>query len=169
MITMEDAAFVAWLAEGGIENASRRTGAVSLRFGRGDVVRTWDAPDGDALAPWLDAVIRAASTEGPWWLWRRGGWAGARDAVAAAAQAAGIPRDFGGAARFAADEREGMMRIVRAFAAWPWGAADDLYVVPEDRSCVVNLCHDEEIHVHAAAPDRLKAFAAALSGGGGGA
>lgn len=166
---MDEAAFLAWLAEGGIDNASKRADAVSLRFGREDAVRTWDAPDGDALAPWLEAVIRAASAEGPWWMWRRGGWGGARDDIAAAAQAAGIPRDFGGAARFAAEETEPMMRIVRAFAAWPWGAADDLYVVPEDRSCLVNLCHDEEIHVHAPARDRLRAFAAALSRGDGGA
>jgi hypothetical protein len=63
----------------------------------------------------------------------------------------------------------GRRPILRAFAAWPWGAADDLYVIPGDRSCVVTLCHDEEIHVHAADRERLRTFAGALSGTRGGA
>lgn len=167
---MDQAAFLAWLAEAGIENAARRAGAVVLRYGTGDVTRTWPAPEGDALAPWLDAVVRAASAEGPWWLWRRGGgrWGDAREDIATAADAAGVQRGFSDALGFRADETEPMMRIIHAFAAWPWGVADDLYLVPDDRSCVVMLCHDEEIHVHAADPSRLAAFAAALSGAAGG-
>ena len=113
--------------------------------------------------------MRAASPEGAWWLWRRGGgaWASARAEIAEAAAAAGLARDFAGAVEFSPDEVETMMRIVRAFAVWPWGAPDDLYLVPQDRSCVVMICHDEEIHVHAANPGRLEAYRRVLSGVGG--
>jgi hypothetical protein len=166
---MDDAAFLAWLAEGGIESTSRGAGAPSLRFAGGsDVARTWPAPGGgDVLSAWLAAVVRAASAEGPWWLWPRGGggWYGgfaSTDAISAASAAAGVPREFAGALGFAAGEEGPMMRIVHAFAAWPWGGADDLYLVPGDRSCIVSVCHDEEIHVHAADRERLHAFAGAL-------
>lgn len=163
---MDDTAFLAWLAEARIEDASRRGGSVWLRFADApDVTRTWPAPDGDALAPWLAAVVRAASAEGPWWLWRRGGgaWSDARAEIAEAAAAAGVQLADAGALGFAADEMEAMMRILRAFAAWPWGVADDLYLVPADRSYVVMICHDEEIHVYAPDRERLRSFARDLS------
>jgi hypothetical protein len=167
---MDDAAFLAWLAEAGIEAAPRRSGAAWLHFaGAADGARTWPAPGGGGvLSAWLAAVVRAASARGPWWLWPRGGggWYGgfaSVDEIAAAAAAAGVPRDFAGALGFAAGEVGPMMRILHAFAAWPWGGADDLYLVPGDRSCVVNICHDEEIHVHAADGARLRAFAGALA------
>ena len=168
MQRMDDAAFLAWLAEAGVGNASPR-GSVWLAFaGPGGCARTWHAPDeGEARTRWLDAVVRAASAGGPWWLWRRGGggWSSAREQITAAVLLAGVPRDFAGALGFAPDERERMMGIVRAFAAWPWGAADDLYLVPADRSCVVMLCHDDEIHVFAADRERLDAFGQTLSAG----
>jgi hypothetical protein len=167
---MDDAAFLAWLAEGGIENASRRGGSVWLHFAAApDRSRTWPAPDGDACEAWLGAVVRAAAAEGAWWLWRRGGgaWGDARAEIAEAAAASGVSRDFAGAVEFSAGEVEAAMRIIRAFAVWPWGAPDDLYLVPHDRSCVVMICHDEEIHVHAAHPPRLDAFQRVLSGADG--
>lgn len=172
MQQLDDDAFLAWLAQAGIERGASPSGASWLHFGAADVSRTWPAPgDGDVLAAWLAAVVRASSPEGPWWLWPRGGggWYGdfaSRDEIAAAAAALGVSRDFVGALGFKAGEEEGMMRILRAFAAWPWGGADDLYVVPDDRACVLNLCHDEEIHVHATDRGRLRAFAAALNGVG---
>lgn len=166
----DDAAFLAWLAEAGIEGAAPRSGAAWLHYGAADVSRTWPAP-GDGLDAWLADVVQGASAEGPWWVWPRGGggWYrdfSSRDAIAAAAEGLGVPRDFAGALGFAAGEEAAMMRILRAFASWPWGGSDDLYLVPADRSCVVNLCHDEEIHVHAPDRDRLRAFAAALKNAG---
>jgi hypothetical protein len=166
---MDDAAFVACLTEAGITGATPNVGRAWLHFGGAkDVTRTWPAPgEGPALDVWLANVARAASAEGPWWLWPSGGggWYGAfasAEPIAAAAETAGVPRDFAGALGFGADEAEAMMRIVRAFAAWPWGGADDLYLVPADRSCVVMVCHDEEIHVYAPDRDRLRAFATSL-------
>jgi hypothetical protein len=159
MQRMDDAAFLGWLAEAGIDSAPPRGGGTWLHFaGAAEGARTWPAPGtGDALSAWLAAVVRAASAEGSWWLWPRGGggWFGgfsARDQIHA------------GALGFAPGEEGPMMRILHAFAAWPWGGSDDLYLVPEDRSCIVMLCHDEEIHVHAADPARLHAFADALKG-----
>jgi len=169
MQLMEDAAFLAWLEEGGITDISGPRGVVWLAFGAAqDCWRTWEAPQSDALPAWLEAVVRAASLEGPWWLWRRGGggWYGgtaAREEIAAAATLAGVPRDFSGALGFAADERDRVMGIVRGFTAWPWGLSDDFYLVPDDRSCVVMLCHDEEIHVCAADRARLRTFGRVLS------
>ena len=146
MQRMDDAAFVAWLREAGITGAEPKSGRAWLHFaGAEAATRTRDAPDTrGALDAWLSAVVRAASARGPWWLWPRGGggwYAGfaSAEGIGAAAGAAGVPRDFAGALGFAADEVEPMMRIIRAFAAWPWGGADDLYLVPADRSCVVML------------------------------
>jgi hypothetical protein len=100
---MDDAAFLAWLAEGGIENVSRRGGSVWLHFAASpDCSRTWPAPDGDAREAWLRAVVRAAAPEGAWWLWRRGGgaWGDARTEIAEATAAAGVLADFAGAVEF---------------------------------------------------------------------
>lgn len=169
MHLMEDAVFLAWLEEGGITDTSSYRGTVWLAFTAArDCWRTWEAPGADALPAWLEAVVRVASPGGPWWLWRRGGggWysgLAAREEVAAAATQAGVPRNFSGALGFTADERDGLMRIVRAFAAWPWGLSDDVYLVPADRSCVVMLCHDEEIHVYAADHARLRTWGRVLS------
>ncbi|HEX6037381.1 hypothetical protein [Longimicrobium sp.] len=165
MQRMDDATFIAWLAEAGITGAEPKSGRTWLYFGAAqDATRTWEAPDaGEARDAWLAAVVRAASAGGPWWLWPRGGggWYGgfaSAEGIAAAAGAAGVPRDFGGALGFGADETEPMMGLLRAFAAWPWNGGDDVYLVPADQSCVVMLCHDEEIHVFAPDRERLRTF-----------
>ena len=172
MHRMDDAAFQAWLAEGGIANTARNPGTRYLEFPRpGGLSSTWPAPDPPELAPWLRAVVRAASPDGPWWLRRRypgGWWAGdvthpVPQALDAAVSAAGVPRDFVGALGFDAAGREAMLGIVDAFATWDAGLMwEDLFIVPADRSCVVMLCHDEEIHAYFRDPARRDAFDAAM-------
>lgn len=169
MRTMDDDAFQAWLAEGGIENRARTPGALVLAFpGAREHPRTWPAPgDTDALRRWLAALVRAASPEGPWWLRRRYGpawWsdeAGLPNAKALdrASSVTDVPRGFRGALGFDADEAERMMGVLESYATWEWGMGEDLWLVPADRSCLVLLCHDEEVHVACASAERLAAFA----------
>ncbi len=111
MQRMDDAAFVTWLAEAGITGAAPKAGSPWLHFdGAAEVTRTWPAPgDGVALDGWLTSVVRAASAEGPWWLWPRGGGGWYRafasaEGIGAAAQAAGVPRGFAGALGFGGEE-----------------------------------------------------------------
>ena len=168
MTTMDDAAFLAWLAEGGIGNGARLPGRWHPSFADAKgLTRTWDAPD-DAAARrrWLETIVDAASADGPWWLRRRYGpeWRsdGAPE-MERAATAAGVPPGFAGALGFDASERETMTALLASFATWTWGMGEDLYLFPADRSCIVHLCHDEEVHVSAATRERLDAFAAAMT------
>jgi len=173
MERMDDARFLAWVAEGGIEDRSRSAATLHLDYPkavrRG---RTWPAPDDpDALARWLDAVVRAASPDGPWWVRRRHGpgWfpgeSGAPPSaeLERAASALDLPRGFAGALGFGSDNRDALLALLRSYATWEWGMGEDLYLIPDDRSCLVLLCHDEEVHVTCASPERLDAFAAAIS------
>lgn len=171
MRTMDDAAFLAWVTEGEIEDRTRPGGALRLDFSAGRT-RTWPAPDdADALARWLETIVRASSAEGPWWVRRRygpGWWPGEHGAppspeLERAASAAGVPRGFAGALGFAAEERDALLALLRSYATWEWGMGEDLYLVPDDRACIALLCHDEEVHVTCATAERHDAFAAAMS------
>jgi hypothetical protein len=175
MQRMDDARFLAWVTEGGIEDRSRSEANLHLDFpGELRHGRTWPAPDDpDALARWLGAIVRAASPDGPWWVRRRygpGWWPGEDGAppspeLERAAAAAGVPRGFAGALRFGADEWDAMAALLESYATWEWGMGEDLFVIPEDRSCIVLLCHDEEAHVNTPTRERLDAFARAVMGG----
>jgi hypothetical protein len=175
MERMGDARFLAWVTESGIEDRSRSAANLYLDFPkairRG---RTWPAPDDpDALLRWLDAIVRAASPDGPWWVRRRygPGWRPGESGAPPSAEleravtAAGIPRGFAGALGFAIEERDDLLVLLRSCATWEWGMGEDLYLIPDDRSCIVLLCHDEEVHVTCATPERLDDFAAAMSDG----
>ena len=156
MERMDDAAFPAWLAEAGISAPPGHRSPWLAFPGPAGVRRAWDSPADRAAVPaWLDRAVSAASPEGPWWLWQRGGgvwWTDGeplpyRDSeFHRAASAASVPRGFAGALGFAAGEREALMELLRAWAAWEWNVNEDVYLVPGDRSCVVLFCHDEEIH-----------------------
>jgi hypothetical protein len=172
MQRMDDARFLACVMEGGIEDQSRSEANLYLDFPKAvRRTRTWPAPDDpDALARWLDAIVRAASPDGPWWVRRRygpGWWPGESGAppspeLERAVTAAGVPRGFAGALGFASEEQDDLLAILRSYATWEWGMGEDLYLIPDDRSSIVLLCHDEEVHVTCATPERLDAFSRAI-------
>ena len=176
MRRMSNRNFISWLAKAGIADESGG-GAVWLTFtATPDLRRSWDAPRDPALhGDWLRRVVRAASPDGPWWLWRRDGAAwwtdgepprGSSEALRRASREAGVPYEFAGALGFGGDERDVMTALVEAVAGgWrEWDVWEDVYLVPGDRSCAVMLCHDEEIHAAFATPERMDAFAAATAG-----
>ena len=98
---------------------------------------------------------------GPWWLWRRGGgpWmdefgeeGGLRNASLDRLLEALGYGGASGALRLGAKELPDLWLIVNAFFVFGWSVGEDLYVIPEDCSCVLLFSH--EGHVEAASPPR---------------
>jgi hypothetical protein len=174
MQILEDARFFAWLRQRGIIADPARGTGDRLTFAEGTPVeRRWrpggivsDVPD------FTRAMLTAAMNGGPWWLWRRGGgpWmdefgeeGGLRNgALDRLLEALG----FGGASgglRLGAKEMADLWLVVNAFFVFGWSVAEDVYVVPDDCSCILLFSH--EGHVEAVFPTEESAavFAAGLS------
>lgn len=173
MQILEDVRFFGWLQHRGIIADPERGTGDRLTFAEGaPVERRWrpggivsDVPD------FVRAMLTAAMAGGPWWLWRRGGgpWMdefgeeggmrnGALDRMLEALGYGGAS----GALRLGAKELPDLWLIVNAFFVFGWSVGEDLYVIPEDCSCVLLFSH--EGHVEAAFPsaERAAEFAAAL-------
>jgi hypothetical protein len=173
MQILEDVRFFGWLQQRGIVSDPARGTGDRLTFAEGEPVeRRWrpggivsDTPD----FAW--GMLSAAMQGGPWWLWRRGGgpWMdefGEKGGM----RNASLDRlleglGFGGASgalRLGVKELADLWLIVNAFFVFGWSVGEDLYVVPEDCSCVLLFSHEGYVEARFPSTERADAFAAAL-------
>lgn len=67
-----------------------------------------------------------------------------------------------GALRLGAKELPDVWLIVNAFFVFGWSVGEDLYVIPEDCSCVLLFSHEGYVEARFPSAERAQAFAAAL-------
>ena len=177
MQLVTDDTFVSWLDARGIAlNPRYPEGWEHLAYRDAAVEwAEWDLPpEPSALPAFVTTALRAAAPDGPYWLYPRGrgAWAvdaalsPAADVVARIRRAAGIPDGFVGAVGFAAGELPALWMLLSA--AFVFGAAHvpDLYVIPDDGSCILMTCHHDELHVQLRTPERCADFARAMAASG---
>lgn len=173
MQILEDVRFFGWLQQRGIIADPERGTGDRLTFAEGTPVdRRWrpggitsDIPD----FSW--GVLNAAMQGGPWWLWRRGGgpWmdefgqeGGLRNAALDRLLEALGYGGAGGALRLGVKELPDLWLIVNAFFVFGWSVAEDLYVVPDDCSCVLLFSNEGYVEARFPSEERAAAFAEAL-------
>lgn len=177
MHLVDDDAFVRWLDTRGIAHHPRYPEGWEHLAYRDAAVEwaEWDVPPAPSALPgFVTAALRAAAPVGPYWLYPRGrgAWtvdaalSPAADAVARMRQAAGIPDGFVGAVGFEADELAALWLVLGA--AFVFGAphVPDLYVIPDDGSCILMTCQHDELHVQLRTPERRADFARAMATSG---
>jgi len=173
MQILEDDRFFGWLRQRRIISDPKWGTGDRLTFAEGAVERRW-RPDGivSDLPGFVDSVLTAAMPGGPWWLWRRGGgpWMdefgaegglrnGSLDRLLEALGFGGAS----GALRLGIKEMPDLWLIIHAFFVFAWSVGEDLYVIPENCSCVLLFSH--EGWVEGRFPDEAHAgtFADAIS------
>lgn len=173
MQILEDVRFLAWLQQRGIIADPHWSTGDRLIFAEGTPVeRRWrpggivsDVPD----FTW--GMLNAAMQGGPWWMMRRGGgpWmdefgeeGGLRNA-SLDRLLEGLGYGGGsGALRLGIKELPDLWLIVNAFFVYAWSVGEDLYVIPEDCSCVLLFSHEGYVEGRFPSPERAAAFARSL-------
>jgi len=177
MLTVADESFMTWLGERGI--------ALDPRYPQGwehlvyrnavDEWAEWDLPPAPSDLPgFVAAALRAASPAGPYWVYprTRGVWhidadaPPAARAVAGIRRAAGVPDGFVGALGLDARELSQLWMLLSAAFVFSDPRIQDLYVVPDDGSCVLMTCQHDELHVQFRDPERREAFTSAMAASG---
>lgn len=172
MQILEDVRFFGWLQQRGIvADAARGTGD-RLTFAEGtSVERWWTAAGIVSDLPLFVSTALTASGQGPWWLWRRGGgpWmdefgeaGGWRNASLDRLLEALGYGGASGALRLGIKEMTDLFLIVNAFFVFAWSVGEDLYVVPDDCSCILLFSHEGRMEALFPSEERAATFAAAL-------
>ena len=173
MQILEDVRFFGWLQQRGIIADPERGTGDRLTFAEGGTEeRRWlpggivsDVPD----FTW--ALLNAAMQGGPWWVWRRGGgpWmdefgdeGGLRNASLDRMLGALGYGGGSGALRLGVKELPDLWLIVNAFYRFGWSVGEDLYVIPDDCSCMLLFSHEGHVEGRFPSAERADAFAAAL-------
>jgi hypothetical protein len=74
-----------------------------------------------------------------------------------------IPRDFSGALRVPPDERDDVVLLMVAFLVFAWCVTDDLQIVPEDGSVILETSHHGDVIVRAPSEGRMDGFIATMA------
>jgi hypothetical protein len=168
MQILEDVRFFGWLQQFGIISDPLWGTGDRLTFAEGPPVERRWRPAGivSDVPGFVSAALDAAQAGGPWWLWRRGGgpWmdefgseGGLRNASLDRLLEGLGYGGASGALRLGIKEMTDVWLIVNAFFLFAWSVGEDLYVVPDDCSCILLFSH--EGWLEARFPDEARAAA----------
>jgi hypothetical protein len=125
------------------------------------------------LPGFISGAARLAAGEGTRWLYRRGGgeWSsglgGSSDEVIdRLLPAAGLPPGCEGALGFEPKEWQPLAILVATYFVFGWHVGNDVFLVPEDRSCVLMFGHHGEMSCHCGTRERLDAFVGGMAAAG---
>ena len=168
MQLLPDGEFLRWLEAGGITNDPRWPRAQALTFGELHEHRRWWLPSEvvSELPSFIGAALVLSSTTGPYWLYRHGGgiWYDGDDGtlrnqiIDRMVSITGIPSGFAGAVGLALSEWRDILILTTAFYVFGWSVGEDLYIIPDDRSCILMISHHGELSVDCASAAQLEAF-----------
>jgi hypothetical protein len=173
MQILEDVRFLGWLQQRGIIADPHAGTGDRLTFAEGTPVdRLW-RPAGivSDVPGFVHAALDGALQGGPWWLWRRGGgpWmdefgeeGGLRNASLDRLLEGLGYGGASGALRLGIKEMPDLWLIVNAFFVFGWSVGEDLYVVPDDCSCILVFSHEGWLEGRFPDAARADAFAAGL-------
>jgi hypothetical protein len=77
-----------------------------------------------------------------------------------------IPRDFNGALRVPLNGRDDVVLLMVTFLVFSWCVTDDLQIVPEDGSVILETSHHGDIIVRAPSKERMDGFIALMTSRG---
>jgi len=126
------------------------------------------------LPGFLQTAVSLARGDGSVCLYRKGGgaWYEGDDApignhiIDRVLQGLGIPRDFEGAISFVGREWRDMYLLISTFFVWGWSVGEDLYIIPENVSCVLMTSHHGELFAMFPGTEALAQFQAAMASSG---
>lgn len=173
MQILEDVRFFGWLQQRGIITDPRMTTGDWLVFAEGETLAARWMPGGivSDLPGFVGEALSAAQQGGPWWLWRRGGgpWmdefgeeGGMRNASLDRLLEGLGYGGASGALRLGIKEITDVWLIVNAFFVFAWSVGEDLYVIPDDCSCILLFSHEGWLEGRFPSAERAAAFRAAL-------
>ena len=165
-----------WLAEAGIGVDPRYPKSQVLTFAAAPTLsRFWMPREVPGELPsFILNAARLASGNGTCWLqlrgevpWYAGASASSREEIIdRLLPAAGLEAGIEGALGFADSEWQSMLIVITAFYNFGWHTANDLHLVPDDRSHVLMFGHHGEMTCCAATQERLDAFVAGMAAEG---
>jgi hypothetical protein len=173
MQILEDVRFFGWLQQRGIIADPLWTTGDRLVFAEGETVEHRWRPAGivSDLPGFVHQALDGAQQGGPWWLWRRGGgpWmdefgqeGGMRNASLDRLLEGLGYGGASGALRLGIKELPDVWLIVNAFFVFAWSVGEDLYVIPDDCSCILLFSHEGWLDARFPSAERAAAFRAAL-------
>ena len=126
------------------------------------------------LLNFLNAALDSASTSGPFYFYRRAwsSWHYGDDGsvrnqiVDRMVGAAGVPPDFFGALRLSQSEWREILTIISAHYVFAWSVNEDLFIIPEDASCIPMVSHHGELRGTFPSENNLTKFVSAMSAKG---
>jgi hypothetical protein len=167
---MNDDAFRKWASERGVTVEAQY--AARLMFAGDQVIREWRPPPVPSdLEGFVSTLLNAASSTGPFWLYRRGGGSWYEDEESPLSDQnrnrimaiTGVSRDFEGALGFRTEEWRDLLLIILTFYVFGWEVGGDLQIVPEDRECILQTSHHGPVEVRFANEARMRAFVQAMA------
>ena len=168
MKLVPDNQFIEWLEAGGIRNDPRWPRSQSLTFGEDhDHTRWWLPPEVVSDLPgFITTALELSSSNGPYWLCRRGGgtWYDGDDGtvrnqiIDRMVAITGVPSDFSGALGLETSEWRDLLILTAAYFVFGWSVGEDLYIIPDDRSCILMIDHHGTLSIHCESNERLEAF-----------
>jgi hypothetical protein len=171
-----DGQFLQWLREAGIGPHPEYPDSGELVFTRvPDISRFWlpsDVPND--LPNFLLTAAQTASGDGACWLYRRGGGSWYQGTKASSREevidrmlgAAGVPANARGALKFESADWQQLLLVMLAFYTLGRHVANDLHLIPDNRSHVVMLGHHGELSCWCPDQSLLDAFIGAMATGG---
>lgn len=173
MQILEDVRFFGWLQQRGIVADPARGTGDRLIFAEGAPAERWWEPAGivSDLPLFVSTALTASGQGGPWWIWRRGGgpWmdefgqaGGWRNASLDRLLEALGYGGASGALRLGIKEMTDLWLIINGFFVFAWSVGEDLYVIPDDCSCILLFSHEGRMEALFPSEERAAAFADAL-------
>jgi hypothetical protein len=140
--------------------------------------RTWRAPDAPFNLPgFASCVLGSAAPDVGVYVWVKGGapwftrsepetgpeWEHLRDRVVGVLP---IPTDFSGALRVPPNAYDDVVLLIVTFLVFAWSVTDDLQILPEDGSVIVETSHHGHVIVRASSEERMQGFVALMASRG---
>lgn len=182
MELVEPSEFLRWAAELGIvpDPAYKEwPNQAPLSYAAGPSYwRRWLTPDAPFNLPsFASCLLASAAPDGGVHVWVKGGapwftgsdpdtgpeWEHLRDRVVGVLP---IPRDFSGALRMPPAERDDVVLLMVAFLVFAWCVSDDLQIVPDDGSVILETSHHGDVIVRAPNEQRMHDFVALMASRG---
>jgi hypothetical protein len=122
------------------------------------------------LEGFVSTLLQAASKEGPYWLYRKGGGGWYEDEENPLSDqirnrmvaSAGVPREFAGAIGLSVPEWRDLLTLILAFYVFGWEIGGDLQVIPADARCIVATSHHGPAKVTSTDHQYLASFVRAM-------
>jgi hypothetical protein len=140
--------------------------------------RRWLTPDAPFNLPgFASCLLASAAPNAGVRVWVKGGapwftnadpdtgpeWEHLRDRVVGVLP---IPRNFSGALCVRVDERDDVVLLMVTFLVFAWCVTDDLQIVPEDGSVILETSHHGDVIVRAPNEERMSGFTALMESRG---